>query len=233
MERHCDMSPCTSQHRLAFLNKLTIHGTWRYRAMATTPKEEGGLLLFTYMGSWMSTGTEIMMVSLNLSWIWNYTGPVLLHFILVVNHLATWMERISSKKNRVSCCDLHCLSIFCTRFAFSLLNLCLHLSQNPPHPFIMFYDLPRQTLHLPHSIFLNLGVSNLGVPRCLKWTWSVSIIRRARQFELIQDTDVSGKLITSTNSGFDPSGWVADIEQTVEPEARSLAIQDIGAILQA
>ena len=107
------------------------------------------------------------------------------------------MESISSKKNRVSCCDLHCLWISCTRFAFSLLNLCLHLSLIfPTHPFIMYYDFPRQTLYLLHSIFLNLGVSNLGAPRCLKWTWSVSIIRRARQFKLIRDTDVSEKLIT-------------------------------------
>ena len=51
--------------------------------------------------------------------------------------LRTTVERISSKKNRVSCCDLHCLCISCTRFVFSLLNLCLHLSLNPPHPFIM------------------------------------------------------------------------------------------------
>ena len=101
-----------------------------------------------------------------------------LHFVLVVNHLAMsiygqWRGSLP-KKNKVSCCDLHCLWISCTRFAFSLLNLCLHLSLNfPTHPFIMYYDFPRQTLYLPHSIFLNLGVSNLGAPRCLKWTWSV------------------------------------------------------------
>ena len=130
------------------------------------------------------------------------------------------------KKNRVFCCDLHCLDIL---YKVRLLTLeSLPPSVTEPTSHIQW----RQTLYLPSQHFINLRVSNLGEPRCLKWTWSISIIRRARQFELIQDTGVSGKF-TSTNSEFDPSGWVADIEQTVEPEARSLAIQDIGAILQA
>jgi len=60
----------------------------------------------------------------------------------------------------------------------------------PTSPFHNVYDLPRQTLYLPHSI-LNL---DLVVPKCLKWTWSVSIIRRALQFVLIQDTDVSAEV---------------------------------------
>jgi hypothetical protein len=51
-------------------------------------------------------------------------------------------------------------------------------------PSVMYMTLPRQleALYLPRSIFLNLGVSDLGAPRYLKWKWPVSIIRRAHQF---------------------------------------------------
>ena len=73
--------------------------------------------------------------------------------------LRTTVERISSKKNRVSCCDLHCLWISWTRFVFSLLNLCLHLSLNPPHT---FNDV--KLFISPHSISSILGYQILGSP---------------------------------------------------------------------
>ena len=60
------------------------------------------------------------------------------------------------KKNRVFCCDCIAL-ISCTRFAFSLLNLCLHLSLNPPHT---FNDV--KLFISPHSISSILGSQILG-----------------------------------------------------------------------
>lgn len=64
------------------------------------------------------------------------------------------------------------------------------MSTSFPSVMYMTVNLTSTWDSLSRSIFLDCGVSNLGVPRRLKWRWLVSIMCGACQFVLI-DTDVS------------------------------------------